>query len=413
MSMSIQNTKNVVIRCFWGDELVLDVAESNDGLVNREIREKILEMCPSMNTSDYYIYVQENINENINDDEKASKEWVAIALPSNGLLVLDRPKLMSMFGHSWLAKCVHPKLIEFYVSQHKKQWYSAIWANPHQYVVQHLLNCLDQVDVVPAQLSKNPSDEILDWLEKHPSHINYSDLVTNPNPRVVNMLKKVIDDSKVLTSREWCMCTHDEIASEVWKRFGVSLFGFREWRMNDSEFVVTKQLELLNLHTISRWTDFMPKLSGSRHAMAVQFYVDHVGNSSIAHELWSNPSEIAVHFALQLPRKSHYLFCQNAHESVVNYYVNHPELIVWPEFLSNSNTIAVKMGIDWLTDEMQKSHTNVESTTRIAYHVLLNRNPIMIEFVVKHCTKYLNLSSTILHELVAEASDLLVILKDD
>lgn len=399
----------IVIRCFWGDELVFEVAETQS-VDDRYIREKILEMCPSMSNNDQYIYVQQNIND---DDTKSTTiEWLAMALPSKGLILLDRPKLLFMFGQNWLAKCVHPKLIEFYVREHSKQWYSAIWANPDQFVVKHLLRLLNHVDVVPAQLSKNPSDEILDWLEQHPSHINYSDLVTNPNPRVVNILRQVLDDSKVLSTREWCMCIHDEIASEVWKRFGVSLFGLREWRMNDTEFVVTKQVELLNIQKITRWTDLMPKLAGSRHSFAVKYYVDHVGNSSIAHELWTNQTDIAVFFALQSPRIPHYIFCQNAHPNVVDFYLNHPELIVWPEFLSNSNTIAVELGIHWLREEMQKV-SSTESISRIAYHVLLNRHPNMIEFVVKQCSKYLNLSCVMLHELVADVTDLVVLLKDE
>lgn len=331
------------------------------------------------------------------------KEYVAYMVDRNDCVRLSAtvPHAETCLGKSWLRTCSHPFILSMFLRQNNIL--SPVYANPDPLVVDNILLLIADKGVIPAHLSSNPSDKIIDLLQKHPEFIDWSELCRNRNPRVSTLIIDAFrrEDTRLVLS-DAAAVEHYEVIDFMYEMFQAKLLGLRTWRMNTSPRALDILIDLFDYIPPNRLEDVLRNFARSHHLPAIVHYISYHGRKGgrIYDELWTNTHDRAVEYCLNQSRIQHLLFCTNSNDFAVQFYETHPEHIVWPEYLSNPHPVSVRRGIDWL-----KEHPH---THRVVNELVKNTNPDMVRFAINEIG-HLNLSLKL--EMLANCSEIIHVLE--
>lgn len=380
----------ITVTCLWGDTIELsdDFDISHLFQFVTDYREwspydvvVMLYPEPSPNETDYVAYLV--------DRDKC------VRLPNS------LPPTEMSLGKSWLRTCSHPFILNMFLR--RNDILSPLYANPDPLVVDKILLLIAEKGAIPAYMSANPSDDILQLLEQHPELIDWSELCRNRNPRVSTLIIDALrrEDTRLVLS-DAASVEHDEVVDFLYNMFRAKLLGLRTWRMNASTHTLDILIHLFDCIPSSRIDDVLRNFARSHHLSAILHYIAyHTRKGGRIHdELWTNTHERAVEYCMTQPRIQHFLFCTNSNELAVQFYDTYPEHIVWPEYLSNPHPVAVQRGLVWL-----KQH---QHTPRVVNEIVKNTHPNMVLFAVNEIG-FLNLSFKV--EMVANCSEIIHVLE--
>lgn len=374
------------ITCVWGDNI--DLPDEFDVNELQKYLSEYRDWSPYQ--VEIVVYPEPSVNE---------KEYVAYAVDRKHCVQLPStlpPTEMNM-GKMWLKTCDHPTILKLFLKQN--DLFSPVYANPDPLIVDEILN----THITPVYMSANPADPIIDWLEQHPELIDWTQLCRNPNPRVSTLIIDALrrEDSRLLLADATAV-EHGEVCKVLYEMFKAKLVGLRPWRMNTSPFAIDILIQLFDCIPSNRVDDVLRTFAKSHYLPAILHYLSYHQRKGcrIHDELWTNTHERAVDYCLSQPRIPHFLFCCNSNDLAVHFYETHPELIVWPEYLSNNNPLSVERGIEWL-----KHNTH---TPRVINELSKNTHPDMVLFAVNHIA---HLSLSIKVEMVANCSEIIHVLE--
>lgn len=105
----------------------------------------------------------------------------------------------------------------------------------------------------------------------------------------------------------------------------------------------------------------------------------------------TDASDENVRILLEYPYQFAYVtgFCVNPNDRLLDWLIDHPEFISYPQFLGNSNPRAVQIAIDWLSKNYNSLKTNFDANPELTNlyirYLEYNTNPDMFVYVWYNC----------------------------
>lgn len=241
------------------------------------------------------------------------------------------------------------------------------WANPHPIVVDYILKNHPKISR-SSRFFANPAepivDRILEYLEEtknQPDSADWSKLSMNPNPRIIETM---IDNfPRLINTNHFGLHNNDKAVDFAWANMMSTtakkhtfLYSVANNKQNDRS--IQYQLDCVSERMPLHVEHMMRVAPGHSHPRILEWLVaeldEQFQNLQMSQSLdipvtfISNPNPVAVdwlfaHFSL-IENDQRYLkyFCRNAHDKVVNWFLDHPDRIKLSEFLCNPNPLAVE-----------------------------------------------------------------------
>lgn len=378
-----------IVKCLSGELFVFDDikdTKNTQNIKNTQIRSQL---SSELNVLPCYLHFSTEITKEDRDYGITHYAWISVNL----VKIEMKSIYLYHINLDFLKTCKNRSILSYFLNIFKETEnpvLHTLFANPCDLIVDYLLlsNGIKKIKNMDS-LFENPSDLIVDYLLEN-NMVDDEFIYCNPNKKMIEFTLQHIKHKhykknnflSYLTflsflfkqdDRDLFYLVKDEILEYIPKLDGKNRY-FEEFLLELKNDENPEYLEYIIKYSdrpelLQRYIDYVERENKKQDEYDYVSY-----RYFFSHFFLENPHDLIVQWIIQNIDKmgQQSFLCKNPNDCMVHYFLDRPEQIVFPEWLCNSNELAIDYSLEWLKKNTER--TSIRNSLYIDY-ILLNKNP--------------------------------------